>query len=314
MSLECSEKISLLQKRAHALRLAREFFFAGKYVEVDVPSLVKYPAVDAHIDSMEVQANEATIAYLHTSPEYLMKRLVALGIGKIYQISHVFRKEELGRYHNPEFTMVEWYNTEINYEQMIAQTLDFCTLYLEKLPIKYLTYKAAFKQYLDIDPFTCSSYDLKNAAGFYKIHTPDNLSKDGWLQLLFTHFIEPHLSGNKFYVVHEFPSSQAALAKTVIQEGVEVAKRFEIYCKGVELANGYFELCDGEELMERFQKENFIRQANHKKSYPIDPKFIAAHKNLSPFCGVSVGFDRLLMLQYKKDTLQEVLPFSWEDL
>ncbi|MGD2170139.1 MAG: EF-P lysine aminoacylase EpmA [Chlamydiota bacterium] len=302
-SLTC--KIDLLEKRAAALKKARQFFENAGYIEVDCPSLVKRATIDQHIDPIETE-----LGFLHTSPEYLMKRLVAAGMNKIYQIGHVFRKGEIGKKHNPEFTMIEWYHTGFAYEEMIKETLEFLQDFLGTFEIKILSYQDLFINFLQIDPLHTNLQGLQKAAELNEVSIDDNLDFDGWLNLLFSHVIEPNMVRDTYYVITDFPPSQAALSKIVDGK----AKRFEIFFQKMELANGYFELTDQDEHIRRFEKENFLRQQMGKKTYPLDEKLLASIEKLPDCSGVSVGFDRLLMLSSNQDNIESVLPFSFDQL
>ena len=305
-----TSKIEFLELRALAFQKVRSFFYHRDYVEVDTPSIVKSPAIDQHIDSFEVEKQY----YLHTSPEYLMKRLLAQGMKKIFYLGHVFRIDEVGSKHNPEFTMIEWYQVSLSMDDLINETLDLCKSFLGDKITKYLSYREAFHTFLDIDPFTANKEDLKVCAKEKGLNFESDLNKDGWLQLLFSHLIEPCFENDTYYVISQYPKSQAALAKTEHINGFEVANRFEIYYNKIELANGYFELNNSQEQIKRFQEENEKRISIGKKPYPLDNKFIQSINNLPECSGVSVGFDRLLMLSYKKENIKDVLCFSFDEL
>jgi len=314
MSLEfkntTTSKIEFLELRALALQKARNFFNYRNYIEVDIPSIVKFPAIDQHIDSFEISKNH----YLHTSPEYLMKRLLVQGMKQIFYLGHVFRIDEAGNKHNPEFTMIEWYHVGISLNSLINETLDLFKCFIGNKEIKYLSYREAFHVFLDIDPFTSNKNDLKSCAEKNGLSFDSDLSKDGWLQLLFSHLVEPSFKDGIYYVISQYPKSQAALARTEYVNGFEIANRFEIYYNKTELANGYFELNDSQEQLYRFNEENAKRVQIGKAPYPLDQKFIQAINNLPECSGVSVGFDRLLMLSYKKESIKDVLCFSFDDL
>jgi len=308
-----TSKIEFLRLRALALQKARSFFNHRDYIEVDIPSIIKFPAIDQHIDSFEVSDKNQTY-YLHTSPEYLMKRLLAKGLKKIFYLGHVFRIDEAGHRHNPEFTMLEWYHVGFSLKDLINETLDLCKSFTEDKTTKFLSYQEAFKFFLGIDPFVSDQHDLKSCAKKNGLSFDSYLDKDGWLQLLLSHLIEPCFEDDTYYVIFQYPKSQAALAKTEYINGFEVASRFEIYYNKVELANGYFELNDPQEHLNRFSEENKKRVQIGKKPYPLDKKFIHSITNLPECSGVSVGFDRLLMLSHRKECIKDVLCFSFDEL
>ena len=227
---------------------ARAFFSERKVMEVDCPALSQRACIDLHIDVMNVTLKNNQIGYLHTSPEYGMKRLLSAGIGDIYQISHVFRDGEIGPFHNPEFTMVEWYRLGMSFEEMISETLDFIRLFLGNLSHRTMHYRQLLKYFLKIDYLTASFSELLECAKANQIDLPREAlmwDRDTLLQLLVSFLIEPHLGDQELFVLSYFPASQAALSKTIdFPDQEQVACRFEIYYKGIELANGYHELTE----------------------------------------------------------------------
>ncbi len=305
---------SILQDRASMLCEVRKFFSDRQVLEVDCPALVPFPAIDNNIDVMEVHLSNSEIAYLHTSPEYAMKRLICYGLKDIYQIAHVFRKGEIGSLHSPEFTMIEWYRLGKDYFSFIEETCCMINLFLGKIPCALISYQDAFQKYASLDPFEADQKTLIEKIKTAKISITSDLEiekRDTLLQLILIHLIEPYFSKELLTILYEFPSSQAALAKTFQKDGHAVAERFEIYFKGVELANGYHELCNAEELKNRFEEENICRIEAGKDPYPLDTHFLQALTSLPDCCGVAVGFDRLMMLKHNRKSIHEILPFSW---
>ncbi|MCH9627410.1 MAG: Elongation factor P--(R)-beta-lysine ligase [Chlamydiales bacterium] len=274
-----------LRERAALLAAARAFFAEKNVMEVDVPILSRHTSVDAHIDLIEATCLGKK-AFLHSSPEYGMKRLLADGSGDIYQISHVFRNDERGERHNPEFTMVEWYRCGFTLQEMIAETVAFVQLFLpDAVSFETLTYRQAFDHYVG--------------------HFPDDLEER---DRLFAFEIEPHLQNT---ILYGFPSEQAALAQ-LDEEGM--AERFELFYQGVELANGYHELTDPVEQEKRLEEANAARIKMGKLCYPVDQRFLEALKSGIPdCCGVAVGFDRLMMLRGEAHSLADVLSIAWEE-
>jgi elongation factor P--(R)-beta-lysine ligase len=312
-------KLHFLRDRAHMLRQTRSFFTERNVLEVDCPALGLAAPVDLHIEVMKVQLKEQQIGYLHTSPEYGMKRLLAMGIGDIYQISHVFRDGEIGPLHNPEFTMAEWYRLGFSFDQMIEETLAFIRLFLGDLPSSRLSYADAFSHYLGIHYTTQTPQDLLALAQSKGIALSDDAptwDKDTLLQLLMSIAIEPHLGNDHLLVLLHFPATQSALAKTMrLPHGEEVACRFEVYYRGMELANGYHELTDPIEQRRRFEQTNRERLKTGKDRLQIDEKFLnALELGLPDCCGVAVGFDRLMLLRHAQSSLVNILPFSWENV
>lgn len=314
-SPKCSTKIEILRDRAYMLAKARRFFHARDVFEVDCPLITKAASVDAHIDLIAVR-DKGDWRYLHSSPEYGMKRLLADGIGDIYQLNHVFRQGEQSAKHNPEFMMAEWYRRGISFEAMMEETVDFVRLFLGNLPHYILSYREAFLTYTGIDYLHASLPELSDYLkknGITPYPGIEEEGKDALLNLILGSLIEPHLGHNAFCVLAYYPASQAALAKTC-QRGEEVAaERFEIYYRGLELANGYHELADAEEQHKRLIEANQFRQQLGKETLPIDEKFLEAlQKGLPDCCGVAVGFDRLMMLRHKA-SIDQVIPFTWDE-
>lgn len=297
------------------LAKARQFFHHRQVMEVDCPCITQAASIDAHIDLMPVKGIH-DLRYLHSSPEYCMKRLLTEGIGDIYQLGHVFRQEEQSSKHNPEFTMAEWYRLGISFEAMIAETIDFIRLFLGELPFQVISYREIFLKYTGIDYLSASSQDLLNYLAKRELipyQGIENEGKDALLNLILGSFIEPQLGQDELFVLAYYPSTQAALAKTRRFDDEIVAERFEVYYKGVELCNGYHELVHAQEQRQRFNESNAFRQQLGKEALPIDERFLKAlDKGLPDSCGVAVGFDRLMMLRHGVD-IEAVMPFAWGD-
>lgn len=311
------DKLAFLRDRGAMLHTSRAFFAQRNILEVDCPALSSSAPIDLHIEVMKVILDHKQTGYLHTSPEYGMKRLLSIGIGDIYQISHVFRQGEIGPLHNPEFTMTEWYRCGFSFDQMIEETLCYIRLFLGSLPSEALFYKDAFKQYLNID------YTLLTQSDLYILAKEHGVSEDacGWdkdtlLQFLMSIAIEPYLGKNGLLVLLHFPASQSALAKTIrLPHGEEIACRFEVYFHGIELANGYHELTDALEQQKRFEQTNTARIKAGKEILKTDKNFLQAlHEGLPNCCGVAVGFDRLMLLRNEQSSLENILPFSWREV
>ena len=318
MNTSPASRLTLLRDRAQMLQIARAFFHDRGVMEVDCPALLPAAPIDLHIDVMKVALKNDQIGYLHTSAEYGMKRLLSIGIGDIYQISHVFRDGEIGPLHNPEFTMTEWYRIGFSFKQIIEETLDFIRLFLGNLEIQMMTYRQLLQHFLQIDYVSASPADLLLCAKAHHLDLPQDAStwdKDTLLQLLVSFLIEPKLGEQHLFVLSYFPASQAALSKTLILDSNEtVACRFEVYYQGIELANGYHELTDATEQKKRLEASNQARLNAGKDALKIDKKFLAALElGLPDSCGVAVGFDRLLMLKHNQRTLKGILPFIWEE-
>lgn len=295
-------KLSYLKDRSNQLKLSREFFEKRGLFEVDAPHLLRYPSLDAYIDLIETKDR----LYLHSSPEYYLKKLLALGAEDVYFLGHVFRKEEKGSLHSCEFTLVEWYRKYFSLEQMIQESCEYIRLFIHPQKIEEKTYRALFQETINLDPFVATKEELNLFCE--KRGLPFSFTeKDSYLHLILSHFIEPILPKQTLLVVQNYPASQAALAKICKQEGFSVAKRFEIYYAGVELANGYEELCHSETQRDRFFQENALRITQQKAPYPIDEAFLSCLDMLPPCCGVAVGFDRLMLLRQKEKELSTVI-------
>lgn len=296
-------RASVLKDRAHMLAKARAFFAERNVLEVDCGAMVRCPPLDSNIDCIAVDQDQG---FLHTSPEYAMKRLLSEGIGDCYFLGHVFRKNELGNLHNPEFTMVEWYRLNISFQKMIQETAEFLFLFFGPKPIRMLGYREAFETYVGID------YTKIPLAELQKI-TQSSWQRDTCLHYLITHKIEPNLGRGELTVLTDFPPHEAALACVTTKNGEQVAERYEIYYEGVELTNGYHELADSTELRARFEEKNRERTSEGKAPYRLDEKLLAALKTLPDCCGVALGFDRAMMLRHQCRSLKEVILFSWDE-
>jgi lysyl-tRNA synthetase class 2 len=271
----------------------RSFFEKRGVLEVDCNALRSASPIDEHIDVMQVHTGSGT-GYLHTSPEYGMKELLSLGSGDIYQLSHVFRAGEIGPWHTPEFTMLEWYRLGFSFEEMIQETIDCILLFLPSLAVQKMSYIELFHNYLGCDYRITTTENLQALLAKEGI----TLSNTAWdketlLQLTLSHLIEPKLGKDHLFVLTHFPASQAALSKIV----GESCLRFEVYYQGIELANGYVELTDPIEQKKRLLCAEEKRRAAGKSPLPIDESFLAALERGLPECaGVAVGFDRLISI------------------
>lgn len=303
--------VESLRDRALMLSKARSFFAERGVLEVDCCALRPYAAIDSNIDVIDASVSNQQTAFLHTSPEYAMKRLLAGGSGDIYYLGHVFRKGDIGRIHNPEFAMAEWYRCGMPFAELIEETCAFLFLFFGPLKVQTISYRAAFERYIGIDYTAVSLDELKKLARQFSASDTENWNRDTYIHFLLTQGIEPHLGLGELTIFNDYPPHEAALAQVVEKKGEKVAERFEIYYKGIELANGYHELADADELRRRFNEENEIRLSQKKESYPLDEPFLKAMESFPECCGVSIGFDRALMLRRKAQSIAEVLPFTW---
>ncbi len=307
--------LAILKDRARLLQEARSFFSMRQILEVDCPIISAAASVDAHIDLIPVLEANHTVRYLHSSPEYGMKRLLAQGIGDIYQLSHVFRQGEYGPKHNPEFMMAEWYRLGFSFEALIQETIQFIVLFLGNLPHEILSYRQALLKFTGLDYLKVSTQDLETYLADKKIDCPLSSlekTKDNLLNLILGILVEPYLGQDKLTVLAYYPASQAALAQTQWHREEKVAERFEIYFKGLELCNGYHELTHATEQRQRLMEANQLREDLGKERLPLDENFLQALElGLPDCCGVAVGFDRLMLLRHHASNLSQVLPFAW---
>lgn len=306
----------MLKKRAELLKVVRHFFDSRGVLEVNTPILAPAGSTDPWLDSFTTQleggSTPSQLLYLQTSPEFYMKRLLAAGSGCIYQLGPCFRNGELSKRHNPEFFMLEWYRLGWNLAELEAEC---CALVDEILGVanyQRMTYRQAFIDFVGLDPFTTALVDLRQTCVEVSGIDAEQLDRDGCLDLLLSHQLEPALKALERVILYEFPASQAALAE-VHQDayGNLVASRFELYVKGLELANAYQELTSASEQAARFAEDNAQRKALGKPEVAVDFKLIAALEKGLPDCsGIALGFDRLVMLAMGAASLDEVQTFS----
>lgn len=318
-SWQPSAPIANLLKRAKLINSVRRFFIERGVLEVETPSMSQAGLTDIHLYPFITRfigpgAADGVDLYLMTSPEFHMKRLLAAGSGPIYQIGRSFRNEESGRHHNPEFTILEWYRPGFDMYQLMNEVDDLLQQVLECEAAELVSYQQIFQRHLEIDPLVAEKDELRAAAaklGVSEVADREE-ERDTLLQLLFTSGIEPHIGQEKPIFVYHFPASQASLAQISIEDR-RVAERFEVYYKGIELANGFNELTDGDEQKERFEHDNFKRSQKGLPQYPIDKNFLNALAAGLPECsGVALGIDRLVMLALNAESLSEVIAFPIE--
>lgn len=316
--------LATLRVRADLLARIRAFFAARQVLEVETPALSTAGITDPHLASFATPysgpgARCGQTLYLHTSPEFPMKRLLAAGSGCIYQVARVFRNGEAGRRHNPEFTLLEWYRLGFDHHRLMDEVAELATVLLgDRLmlaPPERLSYQQAFERHLGVNPHRTSVAELAACARRCGFSIPPGMPEeavDPWLDLLLTHGIEGHLGQGHLCFLYDYPASQAALAR--LRPGdPPVGERFELYLHGIELANGFHELGDALEQRRRFATENAARQAEGLARMPVDEHLLAALAAGLPECaGVALGVDRLVMLAAGKASLAEVLAFPFE--
>lgn len=304
-----------LRQRADLHALIRRFFAARDVLEVETPLLastgVTDPALEPLLVTDGLPAGESQ-RYLQTSPEYAMKRLLAAGSGPIYQLGKAFRAAEVGRRHNPEFTLLEWYRPGFSLEQLMEEVADLVIAALGPRPWQVLSYRELFEASLGLDPFTASLETLRGRARQQVDTGSLEGDRDLWLDLLLTHAVEPWLAGQGLCFVRDYPATQAALARVRERDGHRVGERFELYVDGLELANGYRELVDAREQHRRFLEDNRRRREVDLPERPLDEALLAALEAGLPDCsGVALGVDRLLMCLTGESDIRRVLAFDW---
>lgn len=310
-----SATLDVLKQRAALLQKVRQFFAKHDVLEVDTPVLSRFGVSDLHLENLTCQLSSFPQRdfHLQTSPEYAMKRLLAAHGQSIYQLGKVFRDDAVGRHHNPEFTLLEWYRIDFSMDQLIAEVLELLALVLGERPVIRLSYQQAFEQFLQINPLQASVVELQICLSRYA-HISDLVARendrDTLLQLAMSIVIEPLFDKKAITVVHSFPASQAALAE-LNENDARVAHRFEVYAGGIELANGYQELTDAKQQQARFDQDNRLRNQHNKPQKPADFRLVQALESGLPGCaGVALGFDRLFMLAENLDDIRQALPFS----
>jgi lysyl-tRNA synthetase class 2 len=322
-----------LVQRGQIKRALRAWFEADGFTEVECGALVTSPGNEAHLHAFETElrttAGEGRRAYLHTSPEFAAKKLLAAGETKIFDFARVFRNRERGALHAPEFTMLEWYRANEPYESAIADTLAVLSLAAETTGIAAMWFKGracdpramaerltvaeVFARYASIDLLATLSEAgegdraaLAEQAKHADFEIADN---DTWADIfskVLVARVEPQLGIGAPTVLYEYPRCEAALARATGHDP-RVAERFELYVSGVELANGFGELTDPAEQRRRFQAEMDEKQRVYGERYPLDEDFLAALSQMPPASGVALGFDRLAMLATGARAIDDVL-------
>ena len=317
VTLSCRERI---QRRAIMYAQIRQFFLERDVLEVETPIFSQSGNTDPAISSLLADFSNTSAPdtrYAHTSPEFAMKRLLANDSGAIYQICKVFRKEECGRLHNPEFSMLEWYRPGMQYHALmdeISALLKVLGLILPDEDVTRISYAELFQLELNLDVLNASVDELKSCArenGIDVVGFDDDY--DDWTSMLLANLIEPKLGIRNPTFVYDYPVSQAALAKS--REKDNVAERFELYINGIEIANGYQELTDAQTYLERFEQDNKKRKASGLPEIIIDKRLI--NDLMSGFpdsSGVAVGLDRLLMAVCDARKIDDVLNFNFYNI
>ena len=336
--------LETLKLRSHLVASLREFFRSNGYWECETPVMSREVILDANLDPFVTHDVTGDPYYLQTSPEAGMKRLLSAGADAIFQITQAMRRGESGQLHNPEFTMVEWYRVDDDHHaQMEFVELLVREFYanagqllrdasasgvareVSKEPFEKLTYDEAFERFAGTRVLHLSSHELRSVAAEHEVAVPATLEledRDGWLNLLLAELVEPNLGRESPQFVYDYPASQAALAKirqdTVCRENssdslsgaLDVAERFELYDRGVELCNGYHELTEAEEFRVRTETERAKSESDTHRNLPGAPLLAEAMQYGLPSCaGVALGLDRLVMLALGKAEISDVIAF-----
>jgi len=303
-----------LRRRAEVVAKVRTFFAERDVLEVETPSLSTATVTDLHLASLRLADDAASAglrgAYLQTSPEFHMKRLLAAGSGPIFQIARAFRDGESGRRHNPEFTILEWYRPGWDHHRLMDEVGELLSIVLGVAPAERITYRDAFQRHTGLDPFSAGDDDLERCAADHGMPPPrGELSRDDRLHLVMSAAVEPELGRTRPTFVYDYPASQAALAR-IRDDEPPVAERFEAYVGGVELANGYHELVDANEQARRFVADQRTRERAGMRPVRPDGRLLAALAHgLPPCAGVALGLDRLVMLACEAESIDQVIAF-----
>lgn len=308
-----------LRMRARLNAFVRKFFDDRGVLEVETPVLSMAGNTDPNIESFTSEFTGPASAgpsrrWLRTSPEFALKRLLAAGVGHCYELGRVFRNGEAGRTHNPEFSMLEWYRVGWTHHQLMDECAELVKESLRlagrSASVREISYRQLYQDHFGFDAMTASEAELRAPLAVYDIRG-DGLGRDDWLDLLMTHLVQPNFPENRILLVYDYPKSQAALAR-VRQGEVPVAERFELYLGPVELANGYRELGDAEELRERWLRDHSHRSKRGSVLPPFDERLLAALPKMPDCAGVALGMDRLLMAMLGKDRLPEAIAIPFD--
>lgn len=306
--------IDTLRIRAALFKKIRSFFEERNILEVETPLIGSSTATDPYLMSFEtelLQNGKKHQRFLQTSPEFPMKRLLAAGSGSIFQLCKAFRNGEASHKHNPEFTILEWYRVGFTHVEMMTEVGDFLTFILDTPPPDKISYHDLFNGYFTLDPHSCSVKELRQVAEHYQIgfEEKSESNRDIWLDLLLTHIIEPELGFKNPIIIYDYPSSQASLARMRKENNYSVGERFELYYKGIELANGYHELGNPDEQLQRFVQDNLVRKQLRYRQIPVDEYLITSLSALPDCAGVALGVDRLICLAVNSTNIQDVMTF-----
>jgi len=299
----------------------RRFFDERGVLEVETPLLCHAAGTDPHLQPFVTRfllpgQSDGVALYLQTSPEFAMKRLLAAGSGSIFQISKAFRNEETGRFHNPEFTLLEWYRVGFDLDRLTNEIDDLLSILLADRglaqPSRRAAYRELFREHANIDPITANLDEFAACADRHGLPEAQNLCGEDratWLDLLFSHIVQPHLEPKRLIFVHDYPACLPSLARAK-PNAPEVVERVEIFLDGLELGNGFHELADAEEQERRLDADLDTRRRQDLMVPPKDERLLAALGAGLPDCsGVALGLDRILMLALRLDDIAQCLAF-----
>jgi len=305
MNWKLARKAPKLAARAQIIQKIREFFSNRGYLEVDTPVLIPAPAPESYINAVA-----AGDLYLQTSPELCMKRLLAAGFPKLFQICHCWRTGERGSRHLPEFTMLEWYRRDSDYSDLMAETTELLSYIAVSLSANGVVSYNNLKVDLSGSPETIS---VRDAFDKYTGTTMEKALVDDEFDLLMTDLIEPRLGNERPTIIFDYPSEKAALSRLKADDS-SVAERFELYLAGMEIANAFSELTDPDTQRERFMKEIAYRKKINAGIYPMPEPFLGELAEMPPAAGIALGIDRLVMFFTGSETIDEVVAFTPEEL
>jgi lysyl-tRNA synthetase class 2 len=294
-----------LEQRARILHEIRKFFIDQAYLEVETPCRIPAPAPEAYINAIASGS-----WFLHTSPELCMKRLLAAGYGKIFQICRCWREGERGNQHIPEFTLLEWYRSGTDYRGLMQECQALIQAVAKRIDLgPKITYR---DQEIDLsNPW--EKISVKEAFSRYAQSSAKEAIERNLFDDILIQEIEPRLGIGKPTFIYDYPAERAALAR-LKPDDITVAERFELYIGGLEVANGFSELVDEEEQRRRFQLENANRRRMGKPIYPMPEKFLTEMDSMPPSAGIALGVDRLVMVLLNAAAIDEVVAFTPEEL
>jgi lysyl-tRNA synthetase class 2 len=324
-----ADRRPFLLARNRIVSAIRQWFAARDFLEVDCAALAVSPGNEAHLHGFATALIQpdgtSETRYLHTSPEFACKKLLAAGETRIFNMGHVFRNRERTLTHSPEFTMLEWYRVREDYETVIEDTLALVRLAAEVAgtelfrwrgrdasPLaaaEWLTVNDAFRRYAGVDLLSTLRPDgSADRDGLAKLSPVRVAPDDSWSDIfsrILSEEVEPNLGNGAITVLYEYPSVEAALARTSARDP-RVAERFELYACGVELANGFGELTDAQEQRQRFEADMDVKERIYGERYPIDEELLEALSMMPPASGVALGLDRLIMLAAGATRIEQV--------